>query len=186
MATTAWATVAYAVAGPYCGCSQSGTYYDYSENVTYENGNVYYEGEPVATAEQYYQEAEEIAAAGAETEDEEWLPLGVFSLIAEADQEKSDKVVQLALNKQGAIRGNFHDLVTDEVTPISGSVNKQTQRVALKLEGNDQLVVETGLYNLTNDECPVLIHFSPEKQEQRVLIRLKQPESEDSTSPSKE
>ncbi|MFN9343446.1 MAG: hypothetical protein ACK6DB_12785 [Planctomycetota bacterium] len=186
VATTAWATVAYAVAGPYCGCSQSGTYYDYSENVTYENGNVYYEGEPVATAEQYYQEAEEIAAAGAETEDEEWLPLGVFSLIAEADQEKSDKVVQLALNKQGAIRGNFHDLVTDEVTPISGSVNKQTQRVALKLEGNDQLVVETGLYNLTNDECPVLIHFSPEEQEQRVLIRLKQPESEDSTSPSKE
>lgn len=178
VATTAWATAAYAVAGPYCGCSESGTYYDYGDNVTYENGNVYYEGEPVATTEQYYEEAEQIAAAGEQTEDEEWLPLGVFSLIAEADQDKTDKVVQLALNQAGAIRGNFHDLVTDKVTPVYGSVNKETQRVALKLEGNDQLVVETGLYNLTNDECPVLLHFSPEEQEQRVLIRLKQPEGD--------
>lgn len=183
VATTAWATVAYAVAGPYCGCSGSGTYYDYSNNVTYEDGNVYYEGEPVATAEQYYEEADQIAAAGEQTEDEEWLPLGVFSLIAEADQDKTDKVVQLALNKEGAIRGNFHDLVTDKVTPIYGSVNKETQRVALKLEGNEQLVVETGLYNLTNDECPVLIHFSPEEQEQRVLIRLKQPDADSADQP---
>jgi hypothetical protein len=186
IATTAWATAAYAVAGPYCGCSESATYYDYGDNVTYENGNVYYEGEPVATAEQYYEEAEQIAAAGEQTDDEEWLPLGVFSLIAEADQDKTDKVVQLALNKAGAIRGNFHDLVTDQVTPIIGSVNKDTQRVALKLDGNDQLVVETGLYNLTNDECPVLIHFSPEEQEQRVLIRLQQPESNEAASQPKE
>jgi hypothetical protein len=186
IATTAWATAAYAVAGPYCGCSESATYYDYGDNVTYENGNVYYEGEPVATAEQYYEEAEQIAAAGEQTDDEEWLPLGVFSLIAEADQEKTDKVVQLALNKAGAIRGNFHDLVTDKVTPITGSVNIESQRVALKLEGNDQLVVETGLYNLTNDECPVLIHFSPEEQEQRVLIRLQQPESNEAANQPKE
>jgi ribosomal 50S subunit-associated protein YjgA (DUF615 family) len=40
------------------------------------------------------------------------------------------------------------------------------------------VVVETGLYNLTNDEVPVLVHFSPDRQELRTLIRLAQPEDQ--------
>jgi hypothetical protein len=59
---------------------------------------------------------------------------------------------------------------------VVGAVDKTTQRVSFKLEGNDQLVVETGLYNLTNDEVPILVHLGADRQEGRVLIRLKQPE----------
>ncbi len=176
VAATAWSIVAYNVAAPYCGCSESGTYYDYGDNVTYDNGNVYYGDEAVATEEQYYEEAGQIAAAGEQSSDEEWLPLGVFAVIASPDQSQTEQVLQLALNQDGAIRGNFHDTTKDQVTPVYGSVNKETQRVALKLEGNDQLIVETGLYNLTNDECPILVHYGPDKQEQLVLIRLHQPE----------
>lgn len=44
------------------------------------------------------------------------------------------------------------------------------------MEGNDSIVMETGLYNLTNDEVPVLVHFGADRQEGRTLIRLKQPE----------
>ena len=86
--------------------------------------------------------------------------------------------MQLALNKEGVIRGNLQDSLTDKVLPVVGAVDEKTQRVALKLEGNDALVVETGLYNLTNDEVPVLVHFSADRQEGRTLIRLKQPEGE--------
>ncbi len=39
------------------------------------------------------------------------------------------------------------------------------------------MVVETGLYNLTNDEVPVLVNFGPDRQEERTLIRLTPPES---------
>ena len=46
------------------------------------------------------------------------------------------------------------------------------------MEGNDSVVMETGLYNLTNDELPVLVHFGPDRQEPRTLIRLKQPEEQ--------
>ena len=176
VAGTAWAAATWATAGSYCGCEGEGTYYDYEDNVTYDDGNVLYEGEAVATEEQYYAEAEQIADSGIETEDEDWLPLGVFAVIAEADQTKTDKVLQLAINKDGAIRGNFQDMLTDKVTPVTGAVDKETQRVALKLEGNDSLVVEAGLYNLTNDEVPVLVHFDAERQEPRTLIRLKNPE----------
>src|SRR6185437_11601246 len=181
---TAWATAAWAMAGPYCGCdSGSAAYYDYGENVAYgDDGMVYADGEPVATADEYYDQAAGIADNGQTPQNEDWLPLGVFAVIASEDQTQTDKVVQLALNKEGVIRGNYHVLLADKATPVSGAVDKQTQRVALRIEGNNEVLVETGLYNLTNDEAPVLIHFGPERQEQRTFIRLQQPESEGADS----
>ncbi len=178
IAATAWATATWATAGSYCGCSGEGAYYDYGENVTYDDGTVYNGDQPVASAEQYYAEAGQIADSGQTTQNEEWLPLGVFAVIAEPTQTQTDRVVQLALNKEGVIRGNFQDSLTDKVIPVTGSVDKETQRVALKLEGNAKLVVETGLYNLTNDEVPLLVHFGPDVHELRTLIRLKQPEEQ--------
>jgi hypothetical protein len=84
----------------------------------------------------------------------------------------------LAQFKEGVIRGNLQDDLADKVMPVIGAVDKKTQRVAMKLVGNDSLVVETGLYNLTNDEVPVLVHFGPDRQEPRTLIRLRQPEEQ--------
>ena len=85
-------------------------------------------------------------------------------------------MVQLALNKEGVIRGNFQDFLTDKVVDVVGAVDKKTQRVAIRPEGADSSVVETGLYNLTNDEVPVFVHFGPERQEPRTFIRLQPPE----------
>jgi len=49
------------------------------------------------------------------------------------------------------------------------------------------VVAETGLYNLTNDEVPVLVHFGADRVEDRTLVRLKQPEEQGQPSavPSK-
>ena len=176
IATTAWATATWAVAGSYCGCTGDGVYYDYSQNVVYDQGTVYYGDQPVATAQQYYDEAAHLADAGQNTSDEQWLPLGIFAVAAEG-QTSTDKLIQLAVNKDGAIRGNYQDLIADKITPIVGSVDKETQRVAMKIEGNDTLVAETGLYNLTNDEVPVLLQFGADRQENRTLIRLSEEEA---------
>lgn len=179
VAATAWTTATWAVAGTYCGCDGGGMYYDYEDNVSYEDGSVYYGDEVVATEEQYYDQAEEIADAGDESTDEEWLPLGVFAFIKESGQTETDKVVQLALNREGVVRGNMQDLLTDKVTPVSGSVDKESQRVALKLEGVENLVVEVGLYNLTNDEVPILLHRGADTRDTATLIRLENPEEND-------
>ncbi|HET6884492.1 MAG TPA: hypothetical protein VFI31_30340 [Pirellulales bacterium] len=181
LVSSAWATAAWALAGPYCGYGGgSGAYYDYGYggNVAYDDGTVYQDGEPVASAEQYYDQANQIAATGDAPQNEEWLPLGIFAVIAEENQTQTDKVVQLAVNTEGVMRGNYHDLLADKVTPITGAVDKQTQRVALKIDGNNDLIVETGLYNLTNDEAPVLVHFGADRQEVRTFVRLKQPKEE--------
>ena len=37
-------------------------------------------------------------------------------------------------------------------------------------------LVETGLYNLTNDEASVLVHFGKDQTESLVFVRLKQPD----------
>jgi hypothetical protein len=176
IATTAWLTAGWGQAAAYGGCSGEPAYYDYGNNVGYgEDGNVYQDGEQVATAEEYYDQANQIAALGAETANDDWLPLGVFGVVSEG-QESAEKVVQLALNKDGIVRGNLHDTLADTVVPISGAVDMESQRVALKIEGNESLVVETGLYNLTNDEVPALVQFGPDHQETRTLIRLSPPE----------
>jgi hypothetical protein len=52
--------------------------------------------------------------------------------------------------------------------------------MALKIAavGDDKTnVVETGLYNLTKDEAPCLIHFGNERTEQWLLVRLQQPKN---------
>lgn len=183
MAATAWAFWGWGTAGSYCGCTGEGCYYDYGGNVTYDDGTVYYGDVPVASAEQYYDQAEQLADSGGTAGNEEWLPLGVFAVVTEPAQTQTDKVIQLAVNKDGVIRGNLNDFLSDKVIPLIGAVDKQTQRVAVKMEGNDKVVMETGLYNLTNDEAPALVHFGPDRQEGRTLIRLKQPEEQTQAQP---
>jgi hypothetical protein len=43
-------------------------------------------------------------------------------------------------------------------------------------------VFETGLYNLTKAEAPVLVHFGKDRTQQWLLIRLKQPAPSDQSA----
>jgi len=83
------------------------------------------------------------------------------------------------VNKQGVIRGNYTHMTTDTFEPIQGSVDKKTQRVAFTVGDNKTNVVETGIYNLTKDEAPCLIHFGKDRTEQWLLVRLKKQEEGD-------
>jgi hypothetical protein len=178
IASTAWAVWGWGTVGGYCGCGDEGAYYDYGGNVTYDDDTVYYGDQPVASAEQYYDQAEQLADTGQEAKNDEWLPLGVFAVISDPTQTETDKVIQLAVNKEGVIRGNLNDFLADKVIPLVGAVDKENQRVAVRMEDNESIVMETGLYNLTNDEVPVLIHFAADKQEARTLMRLVPPENQ--------
>ncbi len=154
-------------------------YYDYGNTVTYQDDNVYVNGEDEGTPAQYYDQAASIASTGAAAQaspDGDWLPLGVFQFV-KSGQTGSNVVIQLAVNKQGVIRGNYTDTVTKQTQLIQGSVDKSTQRVAFTVGDNKADVVETGLYNLTKDEAPAMIHFGADRTEQWLLVRLKNPEA---------
>ena len=159
-------------------------YYDYGNNVTYQDNSVYVNGQDVGTSQEYYDQASQLAATGTAADapaDGNWLPLGVFALTKQGET-KSDVSIQLAVNKQGILRGNYTDTVTNQTQLVHGSVDKSTQRLAFTVGDNKTTVIETGLYNLTKDEAPCLIHFGQSSTEQWLLVRLKQPDATDQAS----
>ena len=103
------------------------------------------------------------------------MPLGVFALV-QNDQSEPHYVIQLAVNKAGTLGGNYSDLVSGTTLPIRGGVDAKTQRVAWTVGNNKNTVGEAGLYNLTQDEAPALIHVGKNKTQQWLLVRLKQPD----------
>ena len=158
--------------------------YDYGVNVVYQGDEVYVDGKPKATAKEYTQQAIALAnepaaqpppptppAAGQEPE---WLPLGVWAL---APEEKGDAYMffQLSIDKNGVVTGAYQNVLSGEKSPISGQVDKQTQRVAWKI-GTGNTVVETGLQNLTQDVASCLVHFGEGNTQTWLLVRQKQPE----------
>jgi hypothetical protein len=176
-AGAAWNACTWGSASSYCGYSEEPpVYYDYGNNVTYEDDNVYVNGDSVGTSEQYYDQAAQIASTGAAADappDGDWLPLGVFAF-TKPDQTTSDISIQLAVNKEGVIRGNYTDSATNQNQVVQGSIDKQTQRAAFTVGDNKTSVIETGLYNLTKDEAPCLLHIGKDRTEQWLLVRLKQ------------
>ncbi|MCM2374386.1 YybH family protein [Aporhodopirellula aestuarii] len=113
--------------------------------------------------------------SGAEADapaDGEWLPLGVFAPTKTAGT-RSDVSIQLAVNKEGIIRGSYTDTATGETQVVQGAVDQETQRLVFSVGSNQSNLIETGLYNLTKDEAPALIHFGSDKTEQWLLVSLK-------------
>ena len=149
-------------------------YYDYGNTVTYQNNSVYMNGQDLGTSDEYYDQAQSLAETGTQAqpaEDQQWMPLGVFA-ITHGDHTKADLILQLAVNKDGVIRGNYTAKLTNHTLPVHGSVDKKTQRAAWTIGDNKDNVIETGIYNLTKDEAPALAHFGKDKTEQCVLVRL--------------
>lgn len=152
--------------------------YDYGGNVVVQGDGVYVNGDPAGTTQEYADQASQLAAAGASAEPPEnskWLPLGVFALV-EGDATNSDDVFQIAVNPQGIIRGNYHQVSTDSVVKISGSVDRKTQRASFTIGDDKMPVYDTGVANLTKDAAPILIHLEDGQTQQMNLVRLEEPQ----------
>ncbi len=172
-AAAAWPTIGVAVG---MGVGVAPISYNYGSNISYQGNQVYSDGQPVATADEYYQQAADLAQAVPAPSDDnaEWMPLGTFGLVRHEESDPS-YVIQLAVDKTGAVAGNYCDMLTDHNLPVHGSVDRQTQKLAWTVGDNTKVVGEVGLYNLTQSEAPALIHIGKDKTQQWLLVRLKQP-----------
>jgi hypothetical protein len=56
-------------------------------------------------------------------------------------------------------------------------VDKKTQRAAWTFSDgkNTDIIMETGLFNLTQDQTEALVHFGKERTQQWLMVRLDQP-----------
>ncbi len=170
-----------AVAGQMGMAAQPATY-DYGSNVVVQPTGVYVNGDNVGTPEAYAQQAEAIASSGAAEPqpDTSWQPLGVFGLV-EGGQTRSDDIFQIAINPQGLLRGNYHNLRDDSVLPLTGAVDPKSQRAAWVLSDDQLPIYEAGIANLTQDQTTMLIHTDGGAVTQATLVRMPPP---DATSPA--
>jgi len=172
-----WAAPAWPAVSVYCGIAAAPIAYDYGSNVVIENNNVYVNGDEVASAPQYAEQAAQLVDRGREAapaKTDEWQPLGVFGMV-QGDEMVAQHIFQLAVNKAGVVRGNYYDAVADNTLPVYGSVDPKTQRVAWSIGDKKSITFEAGLNNLTQEQTPVLAHYGKDRTQQMVLVRLEEP-----------
>ncbi len=160
------------------GVSGPPVYYDYGQTLYYEGDNVYYNNEVVGTAQEYAEQAQEIAAAVPDVQPEQvdWLPLGVFALTQkDGSVEDATLYLQLAISKEGIIAGTFQDTATDESFEVQGTIDRESQRAAWGPVGKDWPIMETGIYNLSENEAGALLHFADGTTQQWQMVRLDEP-----------
>jgi hypothetical protein len=149
--------------------------------VVFSGGYVYLNDQPIATAEEYAASAAALAEVPPPANPEqpaEWLPLGTFA-VSEGEEDKDpSRVLQLAVDQAGNVSGTLVNQKTGRTYPVQGRVDKETQRVAFTIGDNKEVVLETGLYNLTQQQTPVLAHGEG-REETYLLLRLEPPPAED-------
>lgn len=176
-----WTAPVWGSVASYCSYPAEPIYYDYGETVVYSGDTVTINGEQEVPAAQYSQQATDLATAGkdakVEAKGDDFQPLGVFAMVS-GDETTSSNIFQLAVNKDGVIRGNYYNALADTTEPLYGSVDKKTQRAAWTVAERKTPVYEAGIANLTKDETTMLAHFSKDNTQQFTLVRIPQPDGE--------
>jgi hypothetical protein len=179
-AASFWTGAAWGAVSSFCSYPEEPVMYDYGTSLVYEDNRVYNNGEDIASAEEYAEQAMTIATEGKKTKapkKDEWTPLGVFGMV-QGEEKDANNIFQLAINKDGVIRGNFYNALTDNTTPVYGSVDKKTQRAAWVIGNKKETVYETGIGNLTQKETTMLVHFGKDRTQQWTLVRMDPPKEE--------
>jgi hypothetical protein len=170
----AWAS--WGSVGSWCGTSGEEAPYSYGEEIYYAEDQVYSGDKPIATAEEYSQQAEELATSDptAEPAKGDWLPLGVFAITqdGQASGAAPSLYVQLAISKQGVISGTLKNTLSGKAQAIEGMADIKSQRVAWGVSGQERPIMETGLAGLTKDTAPALIHFADGQTQQWLIVRM--------------
>ena len=168
-----------------------GRYYDYGTG-----GSSYYDGTTVmddgqaVPAEEYAQQAEELAlsvpdenAEASDASSDEWLPLGVFAVAQEGEGSATPTMfMQLAVRKDGVIAGTYQNKETGETASLEGMIDEDSQRAAWTFAGKTSPIVETGIQNLTMNETQVLVHFDGGETKTYLLVRVENPEAKSTSS----
>lgn len=108
--------------------------------------------------------------------DGEWLPLGVFALANSSNAAiLPNRFIQLAINRSGEIAGVLYNSSTDSAQDIIGVIDKTTQMAYWSLADRvNSPIASTGLYNLTEDQTTINVHFSDGSDQTWTLVRLQQ------------
>jgi hypothetical protein len=136
-------------------------YYDYGGNVVFKNEVIYLNSQPVGSQEDLAASARQLAessspSAGSKSS---WTSLGTFAISQSLRKKSAAMAIQLAIDEEGTISGSYYHWANKDTQPIRGHAEQGTQRVALKI-GTGNIILETGLANLTRSEGRIWVHLA--------------------------
>ena len=111
------------------------------------------------------------------------MPLGTFPWAITDNEVDPARVIQFAVSKNGLVSGTVHNRTSGNTYTVQGRVDKDTQRLAFTIGDDRNTVLQTGIYNLTQDQTPVLCHFGLSQTQTYMFVRLPEPEHEPATQP---
>ena len=82
----------------------------------------------------------------------------------------------MAISKEGIIAGTFQNTATSKSFEVEGTIDRESQRAAWGPVGKSWPIMETGVYNLTENEASALLHFADGQTQQWSMVRLDEPE----------
>jgi hypothetical protein len=88
----------------------------------------------------------------------EWMALGTYAF-GPAGRTESTRIVELLISREGVLRGDHVDLITDDVQTVRGAVDKETLRAAWSIGPSGAVVFSAPLGELTRDEATVTAHY---------------------------
>ena len=95
----------------------------------------------------------------------------------EVASEDSTLFVKLAVSKEGIIAGSFQNTATGEFVEVEGMIDNKSQRAAWGPIGESWPIMETGIYNLTENEAGASVHFEGGQTQEWTMVRLDDPNS---------
>ncbi|PQO42229.1 hypothetical protein [Blastopirellula marina] len=166
----AWAAASFgALTGWVAGMATAPVVYNYNQTTAYVEGN---DSQPTSSEAQT-EEAQQLTQSSTPANaDEDWLPVGVYALVQGNESTKAQMLMQISVSKSGQIGGSYYNVLSGNSQPLTGSLNKQTQKVAWTIAGNQKAVFQTDLQGLTQPETPVLVHYGQGETEQMTLVRM--------------
>ena len=106
--------------------------------------------------------------------DLEWMPLGVYAT-GPKDAAQAHVYQQLAVSKQGELKGNYYDSITNTTQPVSGSIDRETRKASWKVGEKGGATFETTLDALMKTPSDVTMKSGSATHEWE-LVQVQKPD----------
>jgi hypothetical protein len=101
----------------------------------------------------------------------EWMPLGQFSLML-GPTDSSTRMLDLAVDRFGHIRGSYYDMVSGVSHNVAGIVDGRTQYAQWSLESNRGMTFYTPLGEVMQPQGLVYVQLPSGERQQWQLVRM--------------
>jgi hypothetical protein len=102
------------------------------------------------------------------------MSLGVYAT-GPKDAGQAHVYQQLAVSKQGELKGTYYDSITDTTKPVSGSIDRDTRKATWKVDGKGGATFETTLDALTKTPSSVTMKSGGGEHEWE-LVQVQKPD----------